>query len=91
MIARTGVKVLKNSAYQVKGEHFGTRQGLPGYPAQLRPLNTAIEGTDGRLWFTTSDGVVWLDPTRPEKNVAPPPITIQSVSADDKDYQLGSN
>jgi len=90
MIARTGVKVLKNSAYQVKGEHFGTRQGLPGYPPQLRPLNTAIEGTDGRLWFTTSDGVVWLDPTRPEKNVAPPPITIQSVSADDKDYQLGS-
>ena len=56
----------------------------------MRPLNTAIDGTDGRLWFTTSDGVVWLDPTRPEKNVAPPPITIQSVSADDKDYQLGS-
>jgi len=81
---------LKNSAYQVKGEHFGTREGLPGFPFQLRPLNTAIEGTDGRLWFATSGGVVWLDPTRPEKNAPPPPITIESVSADDKNYALGS-
>ena len=56
----------------------------------MRPLNTAIEGTDGRLWFATSGGVVWLDPARPETNVPPPPITIQSVSADDKNYQLGS-
>ena len=83
-------EALKNPAYQVKGEHLGVREGLPGFPAQLRPLNTAIEGTDGRLWFATSGGVVWLDPARPEKNVPPPPITIQSVSADDKNYQLGS-
>jgi signal transduction histidine kinase/streptogramin lyase len=83
-------EALKNSAYQVKGEHFGTREGLPGFPFQLRPLNTAIEGTDGRLWFATSGGVVWLDPARPEKNVPPPPITIQSVSADDQNYQLGA-
>ncbi len=83
-------EALKNSAYQVKGEHFGTRAGLPGYPAQLRPLNTAIEGSDGRLWFATSGGVVWLDPARPQTNIPPPPITIQSVSADDKNYPLGS-
>jgi signal transduction histidine kinase/ligand-binding sensor domain-containing protein len=83
-------EALKNPAYQVKGEHFGPREGLPGFPFQLRPLNTAIEGNDGRLWFATSGGVVWLDPARPEKNVLPPPITIQSVSADDKSYPLGS-
>ena len=83
-------EALKNSAYQAKGEHFGKREGLPGFPAQLRPLNTAIEGTDGRIWFATTGGVVWLDPARPEKNVPPPPITIQSVSADDKNYPLGS-
>jgi signal transduction histidine kinase/ligand-binding sensor domain-containing protein len=83
-------EALKNSAYQVKGEHFGMREGLPGLPPQLRPLNAAIEGTDGRLWFATNGGVVWLDPARLEKNVPPPPITIQSVSADDKNYPLGS-
>jgi signal transduction histidine kinase/ligand-binding sensor domain-containing protein len=83
-------EALKNSAYQVKGEHFGRRAGVPGPAAQLRPLNTAVEGTDGRLWFTGSDGVVWLDPTRSENRAPPPPITIQLVSADDKNYQLAS-
>jgi signal transduction histidine kinase len=83
-------EALKNSDYRVKGEHFGMREGLPGFAFQLRPLNTAVEGTDGRLWFATSGGVVWLDPSNAAKNVPPPPITIQSVSADDKSYQLGS-
>src|SRR5262249_44469101 len=32
---------------------------------------------------------VWLDPTHQSLEVAPPPITIQSVSADDKHYDLG--
>jgi len=79
-------EALKNPAHQVKGEHFGRREGLPGFAEQLRPLNTAIEGTDGRLWFAGHEGVVWLDPTRPGNNVPPPPISIQSVSADDKFY-----
>ncbi len=84
-------EALRNSAYQVKGEHFGRREGVPGVAAQVRPLNTAVEGTDGRLWFTGSTGVVCLDPTRSEEKVPPPPITIQSVSADDKNYQLASD
>ena len=83
-------EALKNPAYQVRGERFGIREGLLGLPFQLRPLNTAIEGTDGRLWFATSGGVVWIDPARDTSTVPPPPITIQSVSADDKNYPLGS-
>jgi PAS domain S-box-containing protein len=78
---------LTDSNYRVNGEHFGRREGLPGIAAQLRPLPTAIEGTDGRLWFTLGNGVVWLDPAAySEKRTVPPPITIQSVSADDKSY-----
>jgi signal transduction histidine kinase len=57
----------------------------------LRPLSTAIEGTDGRLWFTLRNGVVWLDPAAySERRAVPPPITIQSVSADDKSYAPAS-
>jgi PAS domain S-box-containing protein len=78
---------LRNSNYRVKGEHFGRREGLPGIASQLRPLPTVVEGTDGRLWFTLRNGVVWLDPAAySEKRTVPPPITIQSVSADDKFY-----
>ena len=83
-------EALKNSAYQVTGDHFGPREGLPGFPFQLTPLNTAVEGTDGRIWFATVGGVTWLDPAHDRKIVPPPPITIQSISADNKNYQLGS-
>jgi PAS domain S-box-containing protein len=80
-------EALKDSAYRVKGEHFGRREGLSGVANQLRPFPTAIEGSDGRLWFALRNGVVWLDPaTHSEKRTVPPLITIQSVSADDKFY-----
>jgi PAS domain S-box-containing protein len=80
-------EALKDSAYRIKGEHFGRREGLSGVANQLRPFPTAIEGTDGRLWFPSRNGVVWLDPAAySEKRTVPPPITIQSVSADDTFY-----
>jgi PAS domain S-box-containing protein len=80
-------EALKDSAYRVKGEHFGIREGLSGVATQLRPFPTAIEGADGRLWFALRNGVVWLDPAaHSEKRTVPAPITIQSVSADDKGY-----
>ena len=80
-------EALKDSAYRVKGEHFGRREGLSGVANQARPLPTAIEGADGRLWFTLRNGVVWLDPAAySEKLTVPPSITIQSISADDKFY-----
>ena len=83
---------LADPTYRVKGEHFGRREGLPGIAAQLRPLPTAIEGTDGRLWFALRNGVVWLDPAAySEKRTVPPPVTFQSVSADDKSYAPASH
>jgi signal transduction histidine kinase len=80
-------EALKDPTHRVKGEHLGRRDGLPGVANQLRPLPTAIEGTDGRLWFALRNGVVWLDPAAySERQAVPPPITIQSVNADDKSY-----
>ena len=84
-------KALDSPAYQVKGEHLGQREGFPGLAFQVRPLNTAVEGTDGRLWFATSGGVAWLDPNQAENKVAAPPLTIESVSADEKSYGVGSS
>jgi PAS domain S-box-containing protein len=83
-------EALKDPAYRVKGEHFGRREGLSGVANQFRPLPTAIEGTDGRLWFALRNGVAWLDPAAySEKRTVRPPVTIQSVSADDKFYAPG--
>jgi signal transduction histidine kinase/ligand-binding sensor domain-containing protein len=80
------LKAVNDSSYQVKGVLFGRRGGLPGV-AQIRPLPSAIEGTDGSLWFATTGGVARLDPTHSQLRVEPPVITIQSVSADDKPYE----
>ena len=80
------LEALKNPAYQVSGERFDRRAGLPGLPAPGLP--TAIEGTDGRLWFTVTNGVVWLDPNRASTKMPPPPVTIQSITADDKSFGL---
>jgi signal transduction histidine kinase len=81
-------RALQDPAYRVTGEHFGVREGLPGYAAQLRPLPSAIEATNGRLWFAVNNGVVWLDPDNAQHSVPALPVTIQSVIADDKYYDL---
>ncbi len=82
------MQALKDPTYRVSGERFGRREGLPGLPPQVRPIPTAVEGTDGRLWFTGSNGVVWIDPTRAANTKPPPPVAIESVSADDKGYRF---
>ena len=84
------VEALKNPAYEMGGERLGRREGQPGLPSQLARMPTAIEGTDGRLWFTGNHGVVWLDPERASIQIAPPPVTIQSVSADERSYAIDS-
>jgi len=78
----------RNPSYQVRVERLGRRDGLPGLAAQLTPLPSAIEGTDGRLWFPVPGGVVWLDPARPLKQILPPPVTIETVSIDDRAYPV---
>jgi signal transduction histidine kinase len=83
------LKGLKDPAYRVSVKRLDRRAGLPGLPSQLRHMPTAVEGTDGRLWFTLNNGVVWLDPVRATNRTLPPPVSIQSVSADDKGYELG--
>jgi signal transduction histidine kinase/ligand-binding sensor domain-containing protein len=84
------LKAIKDPAYAVSSERFDRRAGLPGLPSQLRQMPTAVEGSDGRLWFTVNGGVVWIDPTRASRTTPAPPVSIQSVFADDKLQELGA-
>ena len=52
---------------------FDFLDGLPGVPAQFRPIPTALQAGDGRLWFATTSGVVTIDPDRIQRNPLPPP------------------
>ncbi len=43
--------------------------------------NAVVRGGDGRLWFATIAGVVWVDPARLHRNRLPPPVKIRGLAA----------
>ena len=58
----------------------------PGYePGQPEVSKSA----DGRLWFASSNIVQMIDPSRTYTNVIPPPVFIEGVIADRKNYLPG--
>ena len=83
-------RALQDSGYRARAARLDYHDGLNGQAPQVRPLPTAIEGTDGRLWFATESGVAWLDPTNIKRNRLPPPVQIRAVSAAGRRYDPGS-
>lgn len=65
---------------------FDFRDGLPGVAQQASPVPTAIAAADGKLWFATNHGVVYIDPKRVVKNPIPPPVAILSLVANGRSY-----
>jgi signal transduction histidine kinase/ligand-binding sensor domain-containing protein len=62
-------------------ETFNYLDGVPGTAVQLRPQPSAIETTDGRIWFSMTGGIVSIDPAQLARNTVPPPVTIWSVAS----------
>jgi signal transduction histidine kinase/ligand-binding sensor domain-containing protein len=69
-----------DSAYRVRGETLGAADGVVGSGATLRPLPTAIEAGDGKLWFATTGGIYGIDPRRRVYNRVPPLVLIRSLN-----------
>jgi signal transduction histidine kinase/ligand-binding sensor domain-containing protein len=85
----TGAEALRAAAdpdHPVQAEVFGGLDGVEGSSSRLRPLPTALEGTDGRLWFLTNTELYAISPERIHRNPLPPPVWVQSVTADGKQY-----
>jgi signal transduction histidine kinase/ligand-binding sensor domain-containing protein len=61
---------------------FDFRDGLPGAAEQDAFVNTAARAGDGRLWFATSHGVAWIDPSHVYRSARPPPVSIRAFVAD---------
>ncbi|WP_047496989.1 sensor histidine kinase [Terriglobus sp. TAA 43] len=78
---------LADRSYHFRFERFDSDDGIPGRFESVYPYPKAIQGTDGRIWFTATKGVAWIDPrTTPPKNTLPPPVSILSVSADNSSH-----
>jgi signal transduction histidine kinase/ligand-binding sensor domain-containing protein len=85
-------KVVRHPEYKLTFELFDLVSDLP---EPLRENDIvyapgAIETDDGTVWFATRNGAVRLDPTHIYRNPYPPPVSIRSVTADDKIYSAFS-
>jgi signal transduction histidine kinase/ligand-binding sensor domain-containing protein len=79
--------VLEDPSYAFHGERFDSSDGLPGGAQATDPFPKAIQGTDGRIWFVGAQGVAWINPKQtPMKNAVPPPVYIERIVADRKEY-----
>lgn len=65
---------------------YDIMDGLPGVAQQATPVPTAIAADDGLLWFTTNQGLAWLDPEQTYRNPTAPEVFITDVVADDRPY-----
>jgi signal transduction histidine kinase/ligand-binding sensor domain-containing protein len=79
-------RALRDPSYRFQSERFDSSDGLPGQTEAIYPYPKAIQGTDGRIWFTASKGVAWVDPKNIPRNAVPPPVSITSVYADGSHY-----
>ena len=53
--------LVRDPAHRLKCEIFNYLDGVPGTAVQLRPQPSAIETTDGRIWFSMTAGLVSID------------------------------
>jgi signal transduction histidine kinase/ligand-binding sensor domain-containing protein len=81
-------RVEQDPAYPVQYEVYDNLDGLSGGLQNNSSQPNMIQGTDGRLWFATAQGVVWLDPKRILKQSPPPSVGILSLSANGQTYAL---
>jgi signal transduction histidine kinase len=83
-------RALEEPDYRPPVTVFDSLDGLPGTPAQFRPLPTAVVADDGRLWFATTSGIVSIDPAHVPRNALAPPVSIRSISTDVGSWPAGA-
>jgi signal transduction histidine kinase/ligand-binding sensor domain-containing protein len=83
-------RALHDPSWRFHSERFDSFDGIPGQPAAY-PFATAIQSTDGRIWFAATRGVAWIDPqgTR-RRNLVPPPLNIEGITANGKPYDASN-
>ncbi len=73
--------------YAVQPVLFDFLDGMPGTPSSIRPLPSVAAGTDGLVWFATTNGIAWIDPKHVKRNTLAPTIEVQSIVADGTQYE----
>lgn len=67
-------------------EKLGFEDGLSNI-TNRGGYHDAVQGGDGRIWFATISGVVWVDPAGIARNPVPPPVAITGLVANEVNYR----
>ncbi len=71
-------------AGRIEFQHFDRTDGMPSVECSgYQP--GSWKGADGRLWFATLNGLAIIDPRRLPRNLVPPPVVIETVTADGRE------
>ena len=69
---------------------FGLSDGLPTLKCSDGLQPAGCRTADGRLWFSTSRGLVTVDPQSVATNTLPPSVVIERVQVDDDVFLLSA-
>jgi len=69
---------------------IGLLDGVLPHPGGMRPSPRVAIDRAGRLYFTTVDSVVTVDPSVVDASTLAPPIVLESVRADDRPLDLAA-
>ncbi len=67
----------EGKVHSVQSVPFSTGQFR--FECQEAAQPAAIESRDGRMWFSTTNGLVAVDPNHLPRNTVPPPVRVESV------------
>lgn len=80
--------VASGKAKRFSAEMFGAADGMRTSEATAIYQPSGCVTKDGRLWFSTTEGVVAVDPGRIRRNALPPPVLIEKINADDNQIDI---
>jgi signal transduction histidine kinase/ligand-binding sensor domain-containing protein len=90
-IAQSELQRLRVDNQKVALRTFGLLDGLTSALHGELTFPPAARTSDGRIWFATTKGLVWIDPHRIPNNKVPPPVAIESLVADSKRYDTSTS
>lgn len=82
---RDQLRLRQQPSYLVPFSRLGYEDGLQGAAAQIGGIRSVVAAA-GKMWFSTTSGLFWLDPGNLLHNRLPPPITIQRLRAGERNY-----
>ncbi|MBO0721330.1 MAG: hypothetical protein J2P41_10945 [Blastocatellia bacterium] len=70
----------------IRSISFNTADGMKTIDCSSHIQPSGWRAKDGRLWFTTRKGIVFIDPNRPGRNEIIPPVAIEEVTVEGESF-----